>query len=193
MSLSIKFLQAAGYLFSLLKADRQVAGGALKKHLSFFLVFLFLTTEAFTPFAADELVGKKAPGFTLKDLDNREVSLASLKGKVVLINFWATWCPPCKAEMPSLNMLYSEYKDRGFMVLAISMDRKEQEVIEYLKKNTFSFKVLLDPKMNATRYYGVFSLPTSFLIDRNGVIVKRYLGEERWNSSSIKNDIQKLL
>ncbi len=165
----------------------------MKRYLSFYLIFLFFTTEAFTPFAADELVGKKAPGFTLKDLDKREVSLASLKGKVVLINFWATWCPPCKAEMPSLNRLYSEYKNRGVVVLAISMDRKEQEVIEYVKRNTFSFKVLLDRKMNTTRDYGVFSLPTSFLIDRNGVIIKRYLGEERWNSPSVKNDLQKLL
>ena len=66
-------------------------------------------------------------------------------------------------------------------------------MIEYVRRNTFSFKVLLDRKMNTTRDYGVFSLPTSFLIDRNGVIIKRYLGEERWNSPSVKNDLQKLL
>jgi peroxiredoxin len=156
-------------------------------------VFLCLSAEAFSPFAADELIGKKAPEFRLKDLDHREVSLTSMKGKVVLINFWATWCPPCKAEMPSLNSLYNEYKERGLVVLAVSMDRKENEVIDYIRRNDFNFRVLLDPRMKAAENYGVFSLPTSFIVDKNGVVIKMYLGEERWNSPGIKKEIGKAL
>jgi peroxiredoxin len=157
------------------------------------VVFLCLSAEAFSPLAADELIGKKAPEIRLKDLDHKEVALTSMKGKVVLINFWATWCPPCKAEMPSLNSLYNEYKDRGLVVLAVSMDRKEKEVSDYIKRNAFSFRVLLDTKMTATTDYRVFSLPTSFIVDKNGVVMKMYLGEERWNSPGIKNEIVKAL
>jgi len=146
-----------------------------------------------TPWEIDDIVGKKAPDFTLKDIDGRDVSLSSLRGRVVLINFWATWCPPCRSEMPSLNSLYKEYRGKGLVVLAISTDRRMSDVKDYVSKNTFEFQILLDPDMRVSRSYKVFSIPTTFLIERNGVIIKRFLGEEDWGSPRIRNEIKKAL
>ncbi len=146
-----------------------------------------------TPWEIDDVVGKRAPDFTLKDIDGRDVSLSSLRGRVVLINFWATWCPPCRSEMPSLNSLYKEYRGKGLVVLAISTDRRMSDVKDYVSKNIFEFQILLDPDMRVSRRYKVFSIPTTFLIERNGVIIKRFLGEEDWGSPEIRNEIKKAL
>lgn len=157
------------------------------------LTFLFLTAGAPSPWEADEIVGGKAPDFILKDTAARTVSLSSLKGKVVLLNFWATWCPPCREEMPALNKLYKEYKDKGLVVIAVSTDRKAEYVKDYLGKYPVNFPVLMDPDIKVSRQYRVFSMPTSFLLDKNGIIIKRYLGEEDWNSPEIRNTIKTAL
>jgi peroxiredoxin len=135
----------------------------------------------------------KAPDFTLKDVQGRSVSLASHKGKVVLINFWATWCPPCKAEMPSMNKLYNEMKSRGFEVISISTDNSLSAVKDFLAKNRLDFLVLFDENRTVARQYHVFSMPTTFLIDRNGMIVDKFSGEEDWTDPDIRKKIEKLL
>jgi peroxiredoxin len=157
------------------------------------LTFVFLTAGTSSAWGIDELVGKKAPLFTLKDIHGRSVSLSSLNGKVVLINFWATWCPPCRDEMPSLNELYKRYKNQGLIVLAISTDRSDSGVIDFLSKHPVDFGVISDPDAKTSRQYKVFSLPTTFLLDKNGVVVKRYLGEEEWDSPETRNEIKKAL
>ncbi len=129
----------------------------------------------------------------LKDVSGRTTSLSAAKNNVVLLSFWATWCPPCRAEMPSLNRLYKEYKDKGLVVIAISTDRRVDYVKDFLEKHPVDFPVLMDSDTRVSREFGVFSMPTSFLLDRNGVIIKRYLGEEDWNSPENRNTIRAAL
>lgn len=145
-----------------------------------------------SPFEIEALVNSKAPDFVLRDLSGKEVSLTSLKGKVVLINFWATWCPPCKHEMPSFNKLYQEMRGKGLEILAISTDSSINLVHEYAKKNHFDFTILFDEGRKVTKQYKVFSMPTTFLVDRNGIIVEKFLGEYDWASPDIKKKIEKL-
>ena len=135
----------------------------------------------------------KAPDFTLKDIHGRALSLSSLKGKVVLINFWATWCPPCKAEMPSMNKLYHDLRAQGFEVIAISTDTSLSTIKDFLAENRLDFPVLFDEDKTVTRQYHVFSMPTTFLVDRNGMIVEKFYGEEDWSDPAVRKKIEKLL
>jgi len=155
--------------------------------------FLLLTAAVPSPWAIDELVGNKAPDFTIKDITGRILSLSSLRGKTVLVSFWATWCPPCRNEMPSLNRLYKSYKDHGFVVLAVSTDRNTSAVKNFLSQYPVDFPVFMDADMQTSRQYRVFSMPTAFLVDRSGVIIKRYLGEEDWDSPETRSEIIKVL
>lgn len=165
----------------------------MKKILIILTFILLAAQKPISPWEIEGLTGKKAPEFTLKDVNGRNVSIASLRGKVVLINFWATWCPPCRAEMPSMNRLYREYKGKGLEVLAISTDNSASKVKDYISKNSLSFQVLMDDNIKVARQYKVFSLPTTFLIDRNGIIVDRFLGEQDWISPELKKRIEELL
>jgi peroxiredoxin len=158
-----------------------------------FLAFLFLTAEVPSPWGIDELVGKKAPEFSLKDMNEKTVSLSSFKGNVVIVGFWATWCPPCRGEMPSLNKLYRELRNRGLVILAVSTDRSVSSVKDFLGKTPVDFPVLMDSDSKVSRQFKVFSLPTTFLLDKNGAIVQRYLGEEEWDSPKIREKITTLL
>lgn len=146
-----------------------------------------------SPLDADKQTNTKAPDFTLKDLHGSTVSLSSLKGKVVLLNFWASWCPPCKAEMPSMNKLYKEIRAKGFEIVAVSTDNSLSPIKEFLAKSRVDFKVLFDEKKAVSREYKVFSMPTTFLIDRNGFIVEKYYGEYDWTDPEVRKQIEKLL
>lgn len=146
-----------------------------------------------SPVDAEKSVNSKAPDFSLKDAYGKSLSLSSLKGKVVLVNFWATWCPPCKAEMPSMNRLYNEIRGRGFEVVAISTDNSLSTVKDFLARNRIDFPVLFDETKSVTRQYHVFSMPTTFLIDRSGMIVEKFYGEEDWTDPVIRKKIEKLL
>jgi peroxiredoxin len=137
---------------------------------------------------------KSAPEFTLSDINGKKVSLSDFKGKVVLLNFWGTWCGPCTAEMPSLNNLYAAFKNDGFVVLAVSIDPSERPVRSFIEAKGISFPVLMDPDKEAYfDLYAVFALPTSFLIDRKGMVVEKFLGDREWDSPDIKNKIADLL
>ncbi|MDQ7082775.1 MAG: TlpA disulfide reductase family protein [Aquificota bacterium] len=116
-------------------------------------------------------VGKEAPDFRLKDLSGKEVSLSDFRGKVVLVNFWATWCPPCKEEIPIFQRVYKKYRDKGFEILAISSDSSPDPVKKFVKEYGLGFIVLYDDGSVAQKY-GIQGLPTSFLINREGKIVK---------------------
>ena len=146
-----------------------------------------------SPTEIDRLDNSSAPEFSLKDLNGKPVTLSSLKGKVVLLNFWATWCPSCTSEMPSLNRLHNDMKNRGFEAVAISTDRSANEVREYIAKKSFNFQILMDEGRAVTRKYKVFSLPTTFLINKNGIIVQKFFGEYDWADPDIRKKIEKLL
>ncbi len=135
-----------------------------------------------------------APLFALSDINGKKVSLSDFKGKVVLLNFWASFCGPCKAEMPSLNRLYTALKNDGFVVLAISIDPSEKPVRSFVSEKGLAFPVLMDPEKEAYfDLYAVFALPTSFLIDRNGIIVEKIMGDREWDSPEIKDKVLRVL
>jgi peroxiredoxin len=146
-----------------------------------------------SPLHADSVINTKAPDFSLKDVRGNDIALSSFKGKVVLLNFWATWCPPCKAEMPAMNKLYNEMKSRGFEVLAVTSDSSLSDVNDFLSRNKLDFRILFDEKKSVTRLYKVFSMPTTFLIGRDGTIVEKFYGEYDWTERDVRATIEKFL
>ena len=124
-----------------------------------------------------------APNFTLKSLSGKEVSLLQKRGNYVLVNFWATWCGPCKVEMPSLETLHQRFKTKNFSLLAISNDMFGARIVEpFIKAHSLSFTVLLDQQLQVSNKFGVISLPTTFMIDPEGNIIGELRGAEDWAS-----------
>ena len=124
-----------------------------------------------------------APDFILKSLNGEEVSLNQHRGKYVLVNFWATWCGPCKMEMASLETLYQRFKSRKFSLLAISNDMFGAKIVKpFVKAHRLSFPILLDQQLQASNKFGVVSLPTTFMIDPEGNIIGKLRGAEDWAS-----------
>ena len=135
---------------------------------------------------------KPAPDFELKDSMGKTVRLSDYKGKVVLLNFWATWCGPCKIEIPWFVEFEQKHKDQGFAVLGVSMDEEGLEVVgPYLQETKVNYRVLLGTDSVAQLYGGVDSLPTSFLLDREGKIASVHVGLV--SKSNYQNDIDQLL
>jgi peroxiredoxin len=134
---------------------------------------------------AAEEEGIVAPNFTLKNLDREEVSLSQFRGKYVLVNFWATWCGPCKVEMPSLEVLYQRFKNKNFALLAISNDMFGSTIVKpFVKANNLNFPILLDQRLKASNAFGVTSLPSTFMIDPEGKIIGALFGAEDWATPS---------
>jgi peroxiredoxin len=123
-------------------------------------------TAAMAKLVADDEARGKAD-FTLKDLDGKKWALRRLRGKVVLVNFWATWCPPCRKEMPDLDALYDKFKKRGFVILAIS-DETAEKVRPFISKHNYKFPVLLDPGRTVNQLFRVEGVPKTFIYDREG-------------------------
>ncbi|MCF6267770.1 MAG: TlpA family protein disulfide reductase [Desulfuromusa sp.] len=153
----------------------------------FLLTVLFLTgcdsSTSEPQVSQSGLVGNVAPDFTLTNMQGEKVSLSQLRGKVVILNFWATWCPPCREEMPSMEQLYRDFKEKGLILLAINVEENgEQAVTKFLQRTPYSFPILLDKDGIAQNAYGVFRFPESFIIDRNGVVVEKIIGGRDWFS-----------
>jgi len=123
-----------------------------------------------------------APSFTLKDLNGKEVKLEDHRGKIVFLNFWATWCPPCREEMPSMEKLYTEFKDRDFTMLAVDLGEETGKVRAFKERFRLSFPILLDTDSRVGLRFGVWSIPTTYLIDREGHIIGVALGARDWAS-----------
>lgn len=133
--------------------------------------FLLLTTTL------SAQVGDPAPEFSLKDKDGKTWSLESLRGKIVVLNFWATWCPPCRAEIPDFKKVYSKYRDKDVEFLGVSLDHKGWKVIEpFLEQWEINYPVVLGSSEIARDYGNVRSIPTTFIIDREGMVVDSHVG-----------------
>jgi cytochrome c biogenesis protein CcmG/thiol:disulfide interchange protein DsbE len=144
----------------------------LRMFLSACLLFPVVAFGAIKPAASR----KAAPSFTLKGLDGKEVALTSLKGKVVLLNFWATWCSPCKKEIPWFVEFQRQHQAKGLVVLGVSADDDVKEVQAFLKSVTVNYPVVMGTEATMKAYGGVESLPTSFLIDRQGRVAGIHTG-----------------
>ncbi|MCK5197736.1 MAG: TlpA family protein disulfide reductase, partial [Spirochaetales bacterium] len=127
-----------------------------------------------------------APAFSAEDMDGKQVSLSSQRGKVVLLNLWATWCPPCRAEMPSMERLYQKLKDSDFTILAIATPTPPREtrekIVDFINENGYTFPVLIDDSREISYQYGSDSIPTSWIIDANGKVIARFVGAMEWDS-----------
>lgn len=126
---------------------------------------------------------RAAADFVLPDMQGQVVRLSQLKGKVVFLNVWTTWCPPCRKEMPTMQALYRQLQDQDFMMLAVSQDVDGRKtVLSYLEEGGYTFPVLLDVRGEVGRKYGVTGYPETFLIDRQGMIVHHHIGYNNWAS-----------
>lgn len=127
-----------------------------------------------------DLTGKKAPDFTLQTLDGEKVTLSKLKGKVVLVDFWASWCGPCRKSMPHLEATWQQYKDKGLVVVGINVDKEPEKARAFLAKLSSSTKIsyatALDPNARVLGAYQVMQMPTAFLIGRDGLVKQRIVG-----------------
>lgn len=122
-------------------------------------------------------VGRQAPDFTLTDLEGNSVTLSDFRGKVVFINFWASWCPPCRAEMPEIEALYQEYKDKDVVVIGVDIlvweilkGYDESDVRQYVQQGGYSWTFVIDTTGEVANNYGIIAIPTSFFLDKEGVI-----------------------
>jgi peroxiredoxin len=125
-------------------------------------------------------VGAKAPDFELKTLTGETVKLSSLKGKKVMLNFWATWCPPCKAEMPEMEKFYMQ-KDKDLEILAVNID-PQLDVKGFVKKNGITFPILLDADDKVNEIYQILSIPTTYFIDSKGIIQNKFTGSMNFDA-----------
>jgi peroxiredoxin len=116
-------------------------------------------------------VKRQDANFTLTDLQGKSWTLKDLKGKIVLVNFWATWCPPCQKEMPDLEALYNQYKDQGFVILALSEDEETNKVAPFIAEHKITYPILLDPGSKVNNAFAIAGIPKSFVYDRNGKLV----------------------
>ena len=114
--------------------------------------------------------------FTVKDLAGKPVSLSDFRGQVVLVNFWATWCSPCKEEMPILDAYYRQHQPQGFLLLGINVSDRPEEAAAFVKQHGYSYPILFDPPGNVLLDLGIQGLPASLLVDREGGLVTRWLG-----------------
>ncbi len=120
--------------------------------------------------------GKPAPDFQLQNLDGQAISLSDFRGKPVLVNFWATWCPACRDEMPYLQQIYEEWSGKGLVLLAVNIGENPAQVKRFLQTYNLSLPVLLDTEKSVTQKYHITGIPTSFFIDKDGIIRVKIIG-----------------
>jgi peroxiredoxin len=158
------------------------------------LLYGVLTRPAAVPDDTTPRVGQPLADFVVPDLAGRPVQLAALRGKVVFINVWATWCPPCIEEMPTIQRLYERLHDRGVEVLAISIDALGAQVVApFMEQYRLTFPALLDPKESIVHLYHTGGVPESFVVDKQGRLVEKVVGPRDWAHPQVIDMFERLL
>jgi peroxiredoxin len=146
----------------------------MKRLLSISIV---LAVFLFTACAAQPEKKEKAPNFSLQTQNGKVIELSKLKGKVVLVNFWATWCPPCRAEIPDFIEVYNTYKSKGFEIVGIALDEDGwSKVAPYIEKVKINYPIVLGSAKVVQQYGGIEAIPTTFIVDKNGYVVASQVG-----------------
>lgn len=163
------------------------------------LASLLLISSVTAAFAADDeqtltTVAKpyKAPEFVLRTDDGKTYRLADYRGKVVVVNFWATWCPPCRQEMPSMDRAYKQLQKDGIEIVAVNVGENEDAIFAFTGVIPVSFPLLLDPEAKVVQQYRVRGLPTTYVVDPNGMVVYSAVGGREWDAPSIASTLRKL-
>ena len=164
--------------------------------ISLLLVFgcQLSTTNDINPTASvgGSEIGKAAPDFTLQDLEGQTVTLSGLRGSPIMLNFWATWCSPCRHEMPFLQQVYEDWQDKGLVLLTINLRETLSEAMQFLQSNDLTFPVLLVTDGGIASKYNITGIPTTFFIDKDGIIQEKRLGSFS-NAAEIENYLDSIM
>jgi cytochrome c biogenesis protein CcmG, thiol:disulfide interchange protein DsbE len=136
-------------------------------------------------------IGSNAPDFTVQDSDHK-VTLSQYRGQVVVLNFWATWCPPCVQEMPSLVQMAQRMRDKGVVVLGVSIDVDEAAYHRFLKDYHVEMVTVRDPEQKSPTLYGTHGWPETYIVDRTGIVRRKFIGPVDWNSPEVTEFLNKL-
>ena len=157
------------------------------------LVALALPSWAAADAAADSVTPAAAPAFTLQSTNGQQVSLAQFKGDVVMINFWASWCGPCRQEMPLLDSIYRKYKDMGFELIGVNVEPDSKSANAWLKATPVTYPILYDPQSKVSQLYQVQAMPTTVIIDRTGAVRFLHRGYLPGDENAYLNSIRSLI
>jgi thiol-disulfide isomerase/thioredoxin len=191
-----------------------IVGGFMKKNLIIISICLFVITNVYSQSnkVSDKVInafreagipvlteGVMPRDFTLPmfvalpAVTETNFTLSQFKGKVVFLNFWATWCPPCRAEMPSMESLYQKLKDRGLEIIAVNLGESRNEVLSFMTQQNLSFPAVLDTRRTTGTQYNVRAIPTSYIIDKRGFIVAHLVGSIDWDTPKVIAAFESLL
>jgi peroxiredoxin len=156
-----------------------------------FLGFIFVIRDLFEQRIID--VGDKAPEFSVRTETGRSITETDFGGKLLVLNFWATWCPPCIEEIPSLDQFAREFGPQGVVVLGVSIDKNESAYRRFLQQRKLNFQVARDEKADIPTQYGTFKWPETYVIDRSGTVVLKHIGPRNWMNPEIIREVKSLL
>lgn len=162
-------------------------------HSLFFVLFLLFSGNNFAEETLTALSNKPdAPEFLLRDMNEKIKELDDYKGKPVIINFWATWCPPCRDELPSMNRAWEKIKAEGIEMLAINIGEDEETISSFIKNYPIDFTVLMDESSEEISNWSIRGLPTTFVIDPEGHVIYRAVGGREWDNEKLLNKVRAL-
>lgn len=158
-----------------------------------YLILLFISALSLPCFAASNVTGREAPGFSLPARDGKQLKLADFKGKVVYLDFWASWCGPCRKSFGWMNEAQAKYGAQGLQIIGVNLDEKEADAQNFLKETAAKFNVVFDQSGKLPSTYGVKGMPTSFLIGRDGKVIAEHVGFKDADRTALEARIQSAL
>lgn len=156
------------------------------------VAFLFVISDAFREQKVIA-AGDSAPSFSVTTDSGRRLTRSDFGGKLLVLNFWATWCPPCRQEIPSLDAMQRELAPVGVVVLAVSVDKDEKQYRRFLQQNPVSFQTVREPDAQISADYGTYKYPESYIIDREGRVLEKVIGDQNWMDEKVLSGLRKYL